>query len=116
MENLLNVSFVQLGLSRVQVVNCYFGLSFGILFGLSSGISFGIFVPLAFSFAQFSSTHFLFWLSLRRRILSFFKKTKMIDQDESPAELKKECFPNIKKILRSPKKENYKTVLFSEWF
>jgi len=64
MENLLNVSFVQLGLSRVQVVNCYFGLSFGILFGLSSGISSGIFVPLAFSFAQFSSSHFLFWFFL----------------------------------------------------
>ena len=116
MENFLIVSLVQLGLCCVQVVNCYFGLIFGIIFGIIFGLSSGIFVPLAFSFAQFSSTHFLFWFSLRRRILSFFKKTKMIDQDESPAELKKECFPNIKKILRSPKKENYKTVLFSEWF
>ena len=75
---MLNVSFVQLGLSCVQVVNFYFGLIFGILFGLSSGISFGIFVPLAFSFAQFSSTHFLFWFSLRRRILSFFAPQKCI--------------------------------------
>ena len=48
-------ALVQLGLSCVQIVNCYFGLIFGILFGLSSGISFGIFVPLAFSFAQISS-------------------------------------------------------------
>ena len=78
MENLLNVSFVQLGLSRVQVVNCYFGLSFGILFGLSSGISFGIFVPLAFSFAQISfSLFFVFWFSLGRRIPSFFAQKKL---------------------------------------
>ena len=51
MANFLNVSLVQLGLSCVQVVNCYFGLIFGMIFGLSSGISFGIFVPIAFSFA-----------------------------------------------------------------
>ena len=78
MENFLIVSLVQLGLSCVQVVNCYFGLIFGIIFGiifgLSSGISFGIFVPLAFSFAQISSSHFLFWFSLGRRILSFFAR------------------------------------------
>ena len=72
MEQFLNFSFVQLGLSCVQIFNCYVGLIFGILFCLSSGISFGILVPLAFSVAQFSSSHFLFWFSLRRRILSFF--------------------------------------------
>ena len=73
-----NVSLVQLGLSCVQVVNCYFGRMFGIIFwivlvlffciifGLSSGISSGMFVPLAFSFAQFSSSHFLFWFFPRQ--------------------------------------------------
>jgi len=43
-------------------------------FGLSSGFSFGIFVPLAFSFAQLFSSHFLFWFSLGRWIPSFFAK------------------------------------------
>merc|ERR1712139_72299 len=51
-------------------------LFFGIIFGLSSGISFGIFVPLAFSFAQISSSHFLFWFSLGGRIPSFFALKK----------------------------------------
>ena len=46
-------------------------------FGLSSGISFGIFVPLAFSFAHFTSAHFLFWFSPRGRILSFFASMKI---------------------------------------
>ena len=89
MEHCLNVSLVQLGLSCVQVVNCYFGLIFGILFGLSFGINFGIFVPLAFSFAQFSSTHFLFWLSLRRRILSFLTKNKSSPKKYNLRELSK---------------------------
>ena len=74
------------------------------------------FVPLAFSFAQFSSTHFLFWFSLRRRILSFFKKTKMIDQDESPAELKKECFPTSRKFFAPPKKKIIRRYFFQNGF
>ena len=64
MENFLIVSLVQLGLCCVQVVNCCFGLIFGIIFGIIFGLSSGIFVPLAFSFAQFSSSHFLFWFFL----------------------------------------------------
>ena len=40
----------------------------------SYGITFGIFVPLAFSFAQISSSHLLFWFSLGRWIPSFFAK------------------------------------------